>query len=550
MNLFWRKEMLKRILVYAVITVLIVCVIGSFFLPTLARARCCARRGGYRLFIPSAPKYAVSLEESEAVLPDTDDIYRYGYRTENYSVIVENSFQPAESNPLSTFSIDVDTASYANIRRFLERGSVIPPKGAVRLEEIINYFSYEYPEPGKENPFSVVTELGQCPWNTDHSLLHIGIQGRNISTDDLTPSNLVFLIDVSGSMDDPYKLPLLKDAFNLMVDSLKERDRIAIVVYAGADRVVLDSTPGTRKSEIKKAIRKLDAGGSTAGGAGIIRAYDIASENLIKNGNNRVILATDGDFNVGISSESGLVELIEEQREKGIFLSVLGFGTGNYQDSKMELLADKGNGNYFYIDTLNEAKKVLVRELTGTLLTIAKDVKIQIEFNPDQVKGYRLIGYENRVLEDTDFNDDTKDAGELGAGHSVTALYEIIPAGSGEKLPGTDPLKYQKPAEHSGKGSDETATVKLRYKKPDEDTSILMSYTVDNAVTDLDDSSDNFRWSAAAAGFGLVLRNSEYKGRLDYKMVAELAESAKGDDVYGYREEFLSLVHIAETLAE
>ncbi|MCA9399721.1 MAG: VWA domain-containing protein, partial [Candidatus Omnitrophica bacterium] len=386
------------------------------------------------------------------------------WNTEDYDRIYENEFLAAIDNPLSTFSIDVDTASYSNVRRYLNNNQ-LPPVDAVRIEEMVNYFSYNYPQPQGNDPFSITTDAAVAPWNPDHQLIRIGLQGKVMSGKELPPSNLVFLIDVSGSMNDPNKLPLLKSAYKMMVNQLSQNERVAIVVYAGAAGTVLDSTPGSNKQAILEAIDRLSAGGSTAGAQGIQKAYDIAKSNFIKGGNNRVILATDGDFNVGVSSDSELTRLIEEKRKEGIFLTVLGFGTGNYKDNKMEKLANKGNGNYYYIDTEREAKKVLVNELGSTLFTIAKDVKIQIEFNPAQVQSYRLIGYENRILAKEDFNDDTKDAGELGAGHSVTALYEIIPARLGENIAGkVDPLKYQA---KNMVNSQELMTVKLRYKQPD-----------------------------------------------------------------------------------
>jgi len=401
-----------------------------------------------------------------------------GYNTEQYDLIVETGFQSVTDHPLSTFSIDVDTAGYANVRRFLTRNQM-PPKDAVRIEELINYFSYDYPEPQDETPFAVITELAACPWNKEHQLVHIGLKGRRIDTENMPASNLVFLLDVSGSMNSPDKLPLLKKGFKLLTEQLREKDRVAIAVYAGAAGLVLPSTPGNEKHTILKAIDNLQAGGSTAGAQGIKLAYRVALENFIENGNNRVILATDGDFNVGVSSDGELVRLIESKRKENIFLTVLGFGTGNLKDAKMEKLADKGNGNYAYIDNLLEAKKVLVKEMGGTLHTIAKDVKLQIEFNPAHVKAYRLIGYENRRLNKEDFNNDKKDAGELGAGHTVTALYELIPADSDEVPATVDPLKYQdskiKPAALE---SEELMTVKLRYKKPDENKSRLITHTV------------------------------------------------------------------------
>jgi Ca-activated chloride channel homolog len=473
------------------------------------------------------------------------------HNTESYDRIYENPFLSVEQNPLSTFSIDVDTASYANSRRFITQSNRLPPKDAVRIEEFINYFSYDYPNPDGKTPFSVTTEISKCPWSTGHRLVHIGLQGKKLKMDKLPNSNLVFLMDVSGSMNNADKLPLLKAAFKLLVNNLREEDRVAIVVYAGAAGLVLPSTPGSKREKIIDSLNSLSAGGSTAGGAGIKLAYKVAKENFIKGGNNRVILATDGDFNIGASSDAEMVRLIEEKRKAGIFLTVLGFGSGNLKDSKMEQLADKGNGNYGYIDSILEAKKMLVSEMGGTLFTIAKDVKIQIEFNPAKVKGYRLIGYENRMLKKEDFNDDTKDAGELGAGHTVTALYEIISAGSEEELPGVDKLKYQKTkSKAKASKSNELMTVKLRYKKPDGNKSKLIEHPVKDKGAKLKNASDNFRWSAAVAMFGLILRDSEFKGDASFKKVLSMAKKATGKDTEGYRFEFLKLVEQAELLSD
>ena len=470
------------------------------------------------------------------------------FNTEQYDHIQESGFKAVVTDPLSTFSIDVDTASYANVRRFLNRNQM-PPKDAVRIEELINYFSYAYPDPRDVAPFSVITEASECPWNNAHKLVHIGIKGREMETENFPRSNLVFLLDVSGSMNSPDKLPLLKKGFRLLVEQLKADDRVAIAVYAGAAGLVLPSTPMSNKAAILNAIETLQPGGTTAGAQGIRLAYQVAKENFVKNGNNRVILATDGDFNVGISSDGELIRLIEEKRDDGIFLTVLGFGTGNLKDSKMEKLADKGNGNYAYIDSLLEAKKVLVKEMGGTLFTIAKDVKIQIEFNPTKIKAYRLIGYENRMLNKEDFNDDKKDAGELGAGHTVTALYELIPAGSQEDIPGVDDLKYQESRiRKDSAASDEIMTVKLRYKPPKEDQSMLLVYPVKETYLRFDEASDNFRFSSAVAGFGMLLRGSEFKGENAYKDVIKLAKAAKGKDDEGYRAEFIRLVEQAELL--
>lgn len=464
------------------------------------------------------------------------------WNTEEYDLIYENRFLLALQNPLSTFSIDVDTASYSNVRRFIN-GNQFPYKDAVRIEEMINYFSYDYAQPKKDYPFSITTEISTCPWNDSHRLIHIGLQGKKLETKTLPPSNLVFLMDVSGSMSAANKLPLLQKAFRLLVNELGPKDRVSIVVYAGAAGLVLPSTEATRKEAIVSAIECLKAGGSTAGGAGIKLAYKVAQENFIQEGNNRIILATDGDFNVGVSSTSELVRMIEDYRKKGIFLTILGFGMGNYKDGRMEQLADKGNGNYYYIDNLMEAKKVFVNDMRGTLFTIAKDVKLQLEFNPAKVKAYRLIGYENRMLKKEDFDNDTKDAGELGAGHTVTALYEIISFGSNEEIPGADDLKYQdnKISRKAFKNK-EILTLKLRYKKPDGKKSKLIVHPLEDKDVVLAKASDNFKFSAAVAAFGMLLRDSEFKGDVDYERVLGLARDGKGKDFFGYRAEFIQLV--------
>jgi Ca-activated chloride channel family protein len=478
------------------------------------------------------------------------------HNTEGYTAIHENGFKDVLHNPLSTFSIDVDKASYSNIRRFLNMGQ-LPPKDAVRVEEMINYFSYDYPEPKGKHPFSVYTELSACPWNDSHQLLHVGLKGKSIDKSELPPSNLVFLIDVSGSMSAQNKLPLLKQAFRMLVNELRPEDRVAMVVYAGAAGLVLESTPGSEKAEILAALDQLQSGGSTAGGAGLKLAYKVAQDNFLEDGNNRIILATDGDFNVGSSSNAEMERLIEQKREHGVFMTVLGFGMGNYKDDKMEIIADKGNGNYAYIDNIQEARKVFITEFGGTLFTIAKDVKFQMEFNPARVKGYRLVGYENRLLNDEDFNDDKKDAGEMGAGHTVTALYELIPAGSNESLKSIDPLKYQSDRRDEGKvkevkadHSAELMTVKLRYKQPDGHTSTKVEIPVKGKVLDLEETSDNFRFSASIAEFGLILRDSEYRDEASMEQVLALAKGARGEDEEGYRSEFLKLVKLADALKD
>lgn len=489
--------------------------------------------------------------KDEAIsIPVDKDMKDGSFNTEDYDNIVENKFLAATQNPLSTFSIDVDEAAYSNVRRYLENGS-IPPAGAVRIEEMVNYFDYNYPKPVNGEPFTVNTEISECPWNPQHKLVHIGLQGKEIPVDNLPPSNMVFLVDVSGSMNEANKLPLVQASMNMLVDQLREKDKVAIVVYAGSAGLVLPSTSGSNKVKIKEAINNLEAGGSTAGGEGIILAYKTAKENFIKNGNNRIILATDGDFNVGVSSDDDLVRLIEQERKSGVFLSVLGYGMGNYKDNKMQQLADKGNGNHSYIDNIGEAKKVLVNEFGSTLFTIAKDVKIQVEFNPSKVQAYRLVGYENRMMAAEDFNDDAKDAGELGSGHTVTALYEVIPVGVQDDFTkSVDPLKYQSNDRKFFDKTDEIMTIKLRYKKPDEDVSKLITHPVMDNHTALANTSDNFRFSAAVAEFGLLLRGSDYKQQSSYDQVVSLAKGSKGIDNNGYRSEFIRLVQAATSLAK
>lgn len=465
---------------------------------------------------------------------------------EEYAQLKENGFKEVSQEPLSTLSIDVDRASYTNVRRYLNSRQ-LPPPGAVRIEEMINYFHYDYPQPQKDKPFSVNMSYVSCPWNAGHGLVQVGIKAREVEAEKMPPANFVFLIDVSGSMDNPDKLPLLKSALYLLIDQLRPQDKISIVVYAGNAGLVLKPTSGSEKLKIQEAIAQLSAGGSTAGGEGIMLAYKTALKNFNPKSNNRVILATDGDFNVGVSSDEELVQLIESKRGEGVFLSVLGFGTGNYKDSKMELLADKGNGNYFYIDNLLEAKKVLVSEMGGTLLTVAKDVKIQVEFNPQKVKSYRLVGYENRVLNKEDFNDDAKDAGELGSGHCVTALYEIVPAGSTENLSGVDTLKYQKTIPVAV-ASNEILTLKTRYKEPVSEVSKMDSFTLADEQMNPELAPENVRFAAAVAEFGMLLRQSELKGTSSYASVIKMARNAKGTDEQGYRTEFIKLAETAEML--
>ena len=506
----------------------------------------------------AAPSLTESKERASSYSPKREifgnqqyaDYISIPQNTEEYNTSVENNYLEVKKSPLSTFSIDVDTASYSNIRRFLNQNQ-LPPKDSIRSEEMINYFKYDYVSPQtKDTPFAVSTELSRTPWNEKHQLLHIGLKGYEQDAANLPASNLVFLIDVSGSMDSPEKLPLLKQGLKLLVEQLRAQDRIAMVVYAGAAGLVLDSKTGNQKQEILSAIENMQAGGSTAGAAGLELAYNVAKSHFIKDGNNRIILATDGDFNVGVSSDAELIKIIEEKRKTGIFLSILGFGMGNYKDGKMEQLANKGNGNYAYIDNIHEAKKVLVNDFRGTIFAIAKDVKIQIEFNPAYVQAYRLIGYENRLLNKEDFNDDKKDAGELGAGHSVTALYEIVPTGV-EFLPSVDDLKYQKVAPTPAAAIETTAngelvTVKLRYKLPSEDTSKLITQVVSS--TPSESTSNNFKFAAAVAQFGMLLRDSEFKGNANFDSTLNLARVAKGEDTLGYRSEFIKLVETAKLL--
>jgi len=478
---------------------------------------------------------------------------------ESYDSLGENSFLLVSSQPLSTFSIDVDTASYSNVRRFLTSGR-LPPRDAVRIEELVNYFDYDYPLPTDGHPFSVNVEVADCPWAPTHRLARIGIKGMEFGENERPPANLVFLIDVSGSMQPPNRLPLLQQALRMLVDELSPKDSVAIVVYAGASGLVLPSTPCRNKGAILSALDSLGAGGSTNGGAGIQLAYDTATESFIEGGVNRVILATDGDFNVGVTNRGDLLSLIEEKAKTGVFLTVLGVGMGNLKDATLETLADKGNGNYAYIDTLNEAQKVLVDQIGGTLITIAKDVKIQVEFNPIEVSAYRLIGYENRLLAAQDFNDDKKDAGEIGAGHRVTAFYEIIPTGEQTDLPTIDPLKYQASAlvpqadDRTPRGltpvaqSGELMTVKLRYKLPDGDTSTLIEVPVVDGGATFADSSDDFAFALSVASFGMLLRGSPHSANFNYAFVRELADAARGDDAFGYRAEFIDLVDRAAAL--
>lgn len=472
---------------------------------------------------------------------------RYANR-EEYSHNDENRFKSPVKDPLSTFSIDVDAASYSNIRRFINQGEM-PPKDAVRIEEMINYFNYNYPKPTGNDPVRITTEVGICPWNKTHRLVQIGLKAREIESKNLPASNFVFLIDVSGSMFGPTRLELVKSSLRLLVNNLREKDRVAIITYCGDARIALPSTPANEKQKIKDTLETLTAGGSTAGGAGIEEAYRIAQKNFIAQGNNRIILCTDGDFNVGASSETELENLIESKRKSGIFLTVLGYGMENYKDNKMQILAQKGNGNHAYIDNIQEANKVLVNEFGSTMYVVAKDVKLQIEFNPAKVQSYRLVGYETRILDNEDFNDDTKDAGEMGAGHTVTALYEIIPTGISGNIPGSiDPLKYQTETNINTQtgNSSELLTVKLRYKTPEEEKSKKIEKSVTD--TDKDNVSPDFRFASAVAMFAQLLRNSDYKGEASYDQVIETAQRGLSFDPEGYRAEFVRLVQSVKGL--
>ena len=468
--------------------------------------------------------------------------------TEEYDRIQENGFKSVADTPLSTFSIDVDPASYSNMRRFINRGE-LPPADAIRTEELVNYFSYDYPKPTGNDPVKITVEAGTCTWNTAHRLVRIGLKAKEIPTEQLPASNLVFLIDVSGSMWGANRLDLVKSSLKLLVNNLRNKDKVAIVTYAGSAGVKLEATSGGDKQKIREAIDELTAGGSTAGGAGIHLAYQIAKKNFISDGNNRIILCSEGDFNVGVSSDEGLEQLIEKQRKSGEHLTVLGYGMGNYKDKKIQVLAEKGNGNHAYIDNLQEANRVLVGEFGATLHTVAKDVKLQVEFNPSQVQAYRLIGYESRLLKDEDFNNDAKDAGDMGAGHTVTAFYEVIPAGVKNEYVGkVDDLKYKKKEKMTLKptGSDELLTVKLRYKAPDKDVSRKMELPfVDNKG---DSVSSDFRFASAVAMFGQLLRDSDFKGTADYDKVIKLAKQGLNNDERGYRREFIRLVEAAKGL--
>jgi len=489
--------------------------------------------------------------EQNALSKDVDEFARSSapFNTEAYDHIRDNAFVLVAQDPRSTFSVDVDTASYSNVRRFLRDGQ-LPPKDAVRVEELINYFPYAYEPPTGAVPFAVHMETAACPWKPTHRLVRIGLKGREVPRGERPQSNLVFLIDISGSMDAPNKLPLVKAALRMLVAELRPEDRVAIVVYAGAEGLALRSTPASDKAAILSAIETLSPGGTTHGSAGIRLAYETAAANFIEGGVNRVILATDGDFNVGVTSAGELVRLIEAKRKSGVFLTALGFGMGNLKDATLEKLADHGNGNYAYIDNLAEARKVFVEQVGGTLVTIAKDVKLQVEFNPAQVKAFRLVGYENRVLAHQDFNDDTRDAGDIGAGHTVTALYEIVPPGVDIDVPGVDPLKYQPPAGRGQtSGSGELLTLKLRYKQPDSDHSARLDVPVEDSGQSFEEASADFRFAAAVAGFGMALRDSVYKGDASLRTSEAWARGALGEDEGGHRAELVSLIAQARRLA-
>jgi len=484
---------------------------------------------------PASPSYYPAQEEAGA--------------GDTYAAIKENKFFDAKKDALSTFALDVDNASYSNVRRFLNEGQ-LPPRDAVRIEEMLNYFHYDYPAPAADSPdpVRISTELAVCPWNPAHQLARIGVQAKRIETASLPPANLVFLVDVSGSMMSEDKLPLVQAGLKLLVKQLRPQDHVALVVYAGAAGLVLPPTPGNQKDVIIDAIARLQAGGSTAGGAGLRLAYSTARQYFKKEGNNRIILATDGDFNVGESSDQAMEQLITEQRETGVFLTVLGCGRGNLRDSRMETLADKGNGNYSYLDNLDEAGRVLVAQFGGTLFTLAKDVKLQVEFNPARVANYRLVGYENRLLEAEDFNNDRKDAGELGAGHTVTALYELVPVGSAQPL--VDPLKYQPQPGSKGAEASEVLTVKLRYKQPQGLVSKLLAQPLAGPAAPIEKASTDLRFSAAVAQFGMLLRQSEQRGTATWAATEQLAEGARGADADGYRAELVRLVRLAQGLSQ
>jgi len=509
----------------------------------------CAKSGRWLGAVYDGAPYYIA--RSSAAEMSLDEIKPEDFNTNEFDHITDNPFLRPRENPLSTFSIDVDTAGYSIVRTFLQGGD-LPPKSSVRIEELINYFDYDYPPPDDGRPFAVRAETGAAPWNPNHLLARIAIKGKEFPAAARPPVNLTFLLDVSGSMDGPNRLPLVKTAMTMLTDELNAQDRVSICVYAGAAGTVLEPTSGNKKEQILAALKKLDAGGSTAGGAGIQLAYKLAEENFNPAAVNRVILCTDGDFNVGITNRSALVDLIKEKADTGVYLTVLGFGMGNYRDGTLKQLAAKGNGNYGYIDTIEEANKMLVRQMSGTLVTIANDVKIQVEFNPAAVGAYRLIGYENRLLRAEEFNDDTVDAGDIGAGHTVTAFYEIIPPGTeADTLPGVDPLRYAVQRDQGDAAAvfaDELCTVKIRYKLPGETASSLLSFPIRTQdIRKAGESSADFNFAASVAAFGMLLRDSPYKGSADFEMVLSMAESSRGTDEYGYRHGFTQLVRAAKT---
>ncbi|MBI9077062.1 MAG: VWA domain-containing protein [Desulfatibacillum sp.] len=556
------KEKIMRITVlYGVIVLALALVAGSVTLSVIGCSKKMTSEPGMKTGTTTSTGGSTVSGKAEYTLfaatpaPAFKDAARYAppartqfFNTEEYAYINENGFKSPLRDPLSTFSIDVDTASYSNVRRFLTDGTM-PPPDAVRIEELVNYFSYDYPQPTGQDPFSITMEMSQCPWNWNNMLVHVGLQGKNLNYGDVKPSNFVFLLDVSGSMSSKNKLPLVKKSLEMLLQELGPNDRIAIVAYAGAAGLVLPSTPASHERTIMKALDNLSAGGSTAGGQGIELAYRVAWENLIPDGNNRVILCTDGDFNVGMSSTGDLVRMIEDKRQHGVYLTICGFGMGNYKDDKMESLSNAGNGNFFYIDDKSEARKVFVHEMRANMFTLAKDVKIQVEFNPAKVKEYRLVGYENRILAAEDFNNDLKDAGEIGPGHTVTALYEIVPTGLGEGVQRIDSLKYQKsePTEPAYDGN-EILNIKFRYKNPKEDHSQLISRVLEDTPRVFAETSNNFRFSAAVAGWGMLLRQSPYAERLTWGQIERMAQEAKGSDEMGYRTEFIELINTSKNI--
>ncbi len=512
----------------------------------------CASPPAPAVMYSSAPKAEMAPPVSQPAVYSQAS-FRPNVAAESYQKGPENQYHPVAVEPLSTFSTDVDTASYSNLRRFLNQGTR-PPKDSIRIEEMVNYFDYAYPAPEGEHPFSVNTEVGSCPWKPELRLLRVGLKGKEFKRDTRPPCNLVFLLDVSGSMDEPNKLPLVKRAMQMLLGKLNTSDRVAIVTYAGSSGVALESTACSEDGlhTASDAIDRLHAGGSTYGSAGLMTAYEVAGRHFDKEAINRVILCTDGDFNVGTTSRDDLEKLIIDKAQGGVFLTVLGFGAGNLKDTTLETLADKGNGNYGYIDNINEARKILVDGIGATLITIAKDVKIQVEFNPAEVAAYRLVGYENRLLAKEEFNDDTKDAGEIGAGHTVTALYEVVPPGVSAGAPTVDPLKYQQnppqPKLSDAARNGELCTVKLRYKEPDGDDSKLITCAVRDDESCIEKKSGDFKFASAVAAFGMLLSDSPYKGKADFDKVIEWAQAGKGGDEYGYRTEFINLVRNAQAM--